>query len=264
MSGWQAGSPPKRPTQLEQVVCGTPDVDANPNALSSRDFPSCSDHGKGTMLSEQVWEVATGGRSKRRNWRERHLIDEDMRARFSDAAGRVEVRNAILHRGSYRLNAMLTLNIGMAVDHMNMPAKAIQARMFQNLRNIFRGRSHCFAGLWRRETFGGAAMGEHLHVLTHLPRGMRARLVDRLPVWTCDPLDTRRTSKRFDRRCWHAVGTLKTWHLCRVHSVDGALDYLSKIPLGVDDTPVSRQHRLGPGHHGAHEFGVFGLVRSAE
>lgn len=236
-------------------------MDARSKPLRGIDFSDLIAPVRTSRLSEQVRAVATFGRSSPRGWRERYAVDPMMREEFGRVAETVRQMNTPLHRRSNRLNAMLTLNIGRIGMNTARTTRATQDRLIQNLRNCFRGRPHTFAGIWRREVHGDGWQGEHLHLLVHAPRGMRARFIAKLPCWTGDPLDVRHTSRRFDRPAWQAVSVRRTWHLCRIYSLGDALDYIAKAPLDQRGDPIPRSMRLAALCKGVREYGTFGLPR---
>lgn len=231
----------------------------SPNLLLTRGFFDLRDRWEGLTLSEKAWACAVYGRRATRDWRSSHDVDQELRGRFARAALWISELNKTLHRGSYRLNVILTLNIGQIANAARVPNEVIQRQTLQNLRNCYRNSRHSFSGIWRREVFGKEKRGEHLHLLTHAPRGMRDRFLEKLPVWANDPLDTARTSRRFDRKTWRAVGMSGTWHLGRIYELEGVLDYLAKVPIDENGQLVSRPVRLRPVRKGAREFAIFGV-----
>ena len=211
------------------------------------------------QITTSILQLSNNRRRKRHSWRTEYSIDQQMRSRFQTAGERIASKNIRLHRGSYRINALLTINSGQISATLHEPYTSTETRIIQNLRNSFRGRKHSFSGLWRREVFGHSPMGVHLHLALHLPRGVRQLFLESLPVWLGDQLDQRFTSKRFNRPNWKAVSIKRTWHLCRVYHCNGLLDYLAKIPLDTNGRPLDRAARCKFLGHSAREFGVFGL-----
>lgn len=184
-----------------------------------------------------------------------------MRAVFELVAGEIERRNYRINRNSYRLNIMLTVNIAQTADQSGDSVTSVQSRVLRNLRNLFRSLRHEFAGIWRREAHARNPYGEHLHILFHAPRGMRATLMRLVPLWLDDPVAPYRTSKRFDRPNWRVGSTNRSWQLERVYGVSGALDYVAKVPLGRDEQPMSRPERLDCVRRTVREYGNFGVGR---
>lgn len=233
--------------------------------LCINSLPDDQGYGRGQAVSKQITDDLYRSRNRRRpgSWRDRHEIDADLAEIFGNAAKRVAEQNFPLHRRSFRVNAMLTINSGLIADRDEISYAQVEERLRRNLRNSFRSRGrqrdHRFAGFWRRETFSGSVKGVHCHTLTHLPWGMRARLLQRLPLWTGDPIDPCVTSKRFDRPNWRAVGVCGLWHLCRIYDEGPLIEYLAKVPLGPSGRPIEREARRRHLALGSREFGVFGL-----
>jgi len=86
---------------------------------------------------------------------------------------------------------------------------------------------------------------------------MRVRLLDALQRWLDEPLDVRRSSRSFRHSKWQAWGVYGRWHLRRIYQLDGALDYIAKVPKDANGEPLSRGQRLGRAR--VREFATFGI-----
>ena len=143
---------------------------------------------------------------RRESWKETHLVDASMRAVYASAALRVEDANRSLNGNSYKVNAVLTINVGALARQGETPQQVLR-RLTRNMRNLFRGLAHRFAGFWRLEIGSPRYGGWHYHLVFHAPRGMRAALMNALPIWTGEPLDVSRSSKSFSKSKWRVYGS---------------------------------------------------------
>ena len=134
----------------------------SPKPLPTQGSIDFCDRWDDLALSEKAWACAVHGRRATRDWRFKHDIDLELRGRFARAAIEISERNRLLNRGSYRLNVMLTLNIGQIANAVGVPSEVIQRRTVQNMRNCYRNTRHTFSGIWRREVFGKEASGVKL------------------------------------------------------------------------------------------------------
>lgn len=180
-----------------------------------------------------------------------------MRVAFELAALQIEEINHALNSNSFKVNAMLTLNTGALARVDETPQQTLR-RMMQNMRNLFRGRAHRFAGFWRFEIGSQRYGGPHHHIVFHSPRGMRCELMEALPGWTDEPLDVLRSSQFFNRSQWRVNSLRNAWQLERVYDVPGVLDYLAKLRIGPDGAPITRVERLAKAMVRAREYGTFG------
>lgn len=180
-----------------------------------------------------------------------------MRGTFAETATAISNANYLLNKNSHRINTLLTLNADQ-LARMGETPQAFLRRMTANLRNLYRDRPHAFAGVWRFEIGTVRYGGRHYHLAYHSPRGLRDKILDALQRWHDEPLDARLSSKSFRHAKWHVVGVRRGWELRRIHALDGALDYLAKVPLDADGTPVPRDTRLAGAGCRVREFGTFG------
>ena len=251
------------PAPRERVVSATQSKRELSKPLHNNNFPGSSGNEEKPALSQLIRDIAHWNRPararERADWRRGHVVDKHLQRVFSEAAEAIAARNIALHARSYRINALLTLNSGALGVASSDSYIEIEKALIQRLRNGFRGRAHRFAGFWRREVAGGELKGVHVHIATHLPRGMRSTLLERLPKWLGDPIDFERSSPRFQRPNWRVVSSDQTWHLCRVYDVDNLVDYLSKMPSARDGLPFSRERRRSALISGSREFATFGL-----
>lgn len=183
-----------------------------------------------------------------------------MRAVFSKAASAVVEMHAPLHRGCNRINVMLTLNAGyLARD--GETAQAVFRRVMKLLDNLYRSVPQTFAGVRRYEVGTDRYGGRHYHIAFHMPRGMRDRLIEALQGWLDEPLDGRRSSLSPGCPKWQAFGTRSGWHLRRIYDLDGALDYMAKVPKGPTGDLESRAVRLRGETGRVREYATFGISK---
>ena len=221
-------------------------------------------HSVSPPASRLLSEVASQGINHRRSqskrkrpWRDTHVVDAAMRLTFSMAAVAVMEANYSLHRGCNRLNVLLTINAEyLARDGES--AQDVLQRIMQLCRKLYRNIPQKFAGVWRCEFGTDRYGGHHYHIAFHAPYGMRERLLDALQRWLDEPLDVERSSRSFRYSKWQAWGVYGRWHLRRIYQLDGALDYIAKVPKDASGEPLARGKRLGGAR--VREFGGFGIV----
>lgn len=210
-------------------------------------------------LSEQVYANATGTCLRRGSrWHETHAINEEMQASFSLTANAVREKNYKLSRASYKLNVMLTVNLGWIAMREGGSTDKVFSVIKLNLRNSFRGLKQDFAGFWRYE-IKSSWTTEHVHIVFHAPRGLRAKLIEALPNWTGDPHDQKATPSCFKYGNWQVKSVTGIWHLRRVYDVPGLIEYLAKIPTAADGEPLTRSDRLKSASRSIRERGIFGV-----
>ena len=173
------------------------------------------------------------------------------------AAVSVMEANYPLHRGCNRLNVLLTINAEHLARRGETP-QAVLRRVMKLLMNLYRNVPQKFAGVWRCEFGTDRYGGHHYHIAFHAPYGMRERLLDALQRWFDEPLDESRSSRSFRYYKWQAWGVYGRWHLRRIYQLDGALDYIAKVPKDANGEPLSRVQRLGGAR--VREFAAFGIV----
>jgi len=185
------------------------------------------------------------------------MVDAAMRLAFEMAAVAVMEANYSLDRGCNRLNVLLTINAEYLARN-GESAQDVLRRIMQLCRKLYRNIPQNFAGVWRCEFGTDRYGGHHYHIAFHAPRGMRARLLDALQRWLGEPLDVRRSSRSFRHPTWQVWGVRRGWHLRRIYQLDGALDYIAKVPKDANGEPLSRGQRLGRVR--AREFTAFGIL----
>ena len=181
-----------------------------------------------------------------------------MLATFVFVACHVEQENRYLNGNSYKLNAMLTINILDLLLEDETPQQAL-SRFMQHMRNLFRDLPHRFSGFWRLE-FGTLRYGGwHYHIVFHLPRGMREILLNALPDWTGKKIDALISSQHFRGSKWQVKSEGGSWQLKRVYDVLGIVEYLAKIPIDPDGRPLTRKERLIEAKDRVREYAKFGV-----
>ena len=213
-------------------------------------------------------EVASQGIKQRRMregrrlpWRDTHVIDQTMRTAFANAATAISDANSKSDRGCHRLNAMLTVNAETCAAGGETPQDVLR-RIMHLLRNFYRSFPQRFAGVWRYEVGTARYGGRHYHIAFHIPRGMRDRLLKAVQRWLDEPIDKGRSSQSFRRSKWQVVGIRSGWHLRRIYCIDGALDYMAKVPKDAAGEAVSRAERLQAGTNRVREFETFGVSKT--
>jgi hypothetical protein len=181
-----------------------------------------------------------------------------MQASFSLAANAVRETNYELSRASYKLNVMLTVNLGWIAMRQGGSTDKVFSVIKLNLRNSFRGLKQDFAGFWRYE-IKSSWTTEHVHIVFHAPRGLRAKLIEALPSWTGDPCDQKATPCCFKYANWQVKSVTGIWHFRRVYDVPGLIEYLAKIPNAADGKPLTRSDRLKSASRSIRERGIFGV-----
>lgn len=230
-------------------------------ALAARGFPPHVVDPLTPSLSERASQHLRGRKPLRGgSWRSTHVIEASIRDKFDLVAFLVETANLALNGNSYKLNVMLTLNIEQFIRQGETPQRALR-RFLQYLRNLFRSLPHRFSGFWRLEIGSSRYGGWHYHIVFHAPRGMRATLIEALPIWTDETLDVSRSSQSFNKTQWRLYGSERGWQLERIYDVPGLIDYLAKAPLGRDGKPLTRSLRLGKAKGRVREYGLFGVSK---
>lgn len=198
---------------------------------------------------------------RKRPWHDTHVVDPTMRGVFAKAAKAIADANFQIDRGCNRLNVMLTLNAEHLARGEETP-QAVLRRIMKHLRNLYRSSPKVFTGVWRHEFGTDRYGGWHYHIVFHLPRGMRDRLLKALQKWLDEPLDEQRLSPSFRHPKWQAKGVRSGWHLRRIYSIDGLLDYIAKVPKDAAGKAVSRAVRLQSGTKRVREYDTFGLSKT--
>lgn len=228
-------------------------------ALATLGFPLLAIEPHTPSLSDVASQHLKGRKPLRKeSWRGTHIVDAVMREKFEIAAHQITERNRPLNRNSFKPNAMLTLNTGALARSGETPQQTLR-RMMQNMRNLYRGRAHRFASVWRFEIGLDYFGGPHHHIVFHSPRGMRSELMEALPGWTGEALDASRSSQIFNRSRWLIYSLYNTWQLERVYDVPGILDYLAKVRVGRNGEPSTRAVRLTKATGRVREYGASGL-----